>query len=165
MNKSQQVTPPWYKQFWPWFLIAVPIISLALGITMLMLAINTEDSLVVDDYYKQGKAINNKLEKIRNAKTLNIRTEITFLDNKVELRFLSEDLNQGAALTLEFYHATQSERDFSLNLTQQANGIYQAPLENALAGKWRIGLLPYHREWKVQQDFILPRSGPIIFEP
>ncbi len=49
---------PWYKQFWPWFLIAVPLITLVMGGVLLKLAISTEDSLVVDDYYKEGKAIN-----------------------------------------------------------------------------------------------------------
>ena len=165
MNNSQNVITPWYKQFWPWFLIAVPIISLALGITMLTLAINTENSLVVDDYYKQGKAINNKLEKVKAAKALNLKTEVTFLDDKVELRFLSEDPTKGAALTLEFYHPTQSKRDFTLNLTQQANGIYQASLDAPLTGKWRASLYPFHRQWKIQQDFTLPHNSPILFVP
>lgn len=156
---------PWYKQFWPWFLIVVPIVTLAVGVTVLTLALNGEDSLVIDDYYKQGKAINNKLEKIKAAKALNLSTEITFLDQRVELRFISQDPDKGAALTLEFYHSTQSQRDFVVNLTQRADGTYQAPLDKPLAGKWRISLHPFHNQWKIQQDVTLPQSGPVPFDP
>ena len=52
---------PWYKQFWPWFFILVPVITLMMGGLMLYLAINTQDSLVVDDYYKEGRTINASL--------------------------------------------------------------------------------------------------------
>jgi hypothetical protein len=132
---------------------------------MLTLALNSKDSLVIDDYYKQGKAINNKLEKIKTAKALNLRTEITFLDERIELRFLSQDPEQGAALTLEFYHSTQSERDFTINLTQRADGTYQAPIEQTLSGKWRLSLHPFHNGWKIQQDVALPQSAPVLFIP
>ena len=165
MNNSESNITPWYKQFWPWFLIVVPIITMAVGITVITLAVTGEDSLVIDDYYKQGKAINNKLEKIKVAKALNLLTEITFLKDKVELRFLSHDPNNGAALTLDFYHSTQSERDFVINLTQRADGTYQAPVEKSLSGKWRVSLHPFHNKWKIQQDITLPQSGPITFAP
>jgi hypothetical protein len=165
MNSSKSDITPWYKQFWPWFLIVVPIVTLGVGTTVITLAVTGEDSLVIDDYYKQGKAINNKLEKIKAAKALNLRTEISFLDEKIELRFLSQDPNNGAALTLDFYHSTQSDKDFVINLTQRADGTYQAPIEQSLSGKWRVSLHPYHNEWKIQQDIALPQSQPILFVP
>ena len=165
MKPTKSDTKPWYQQFWPWFLIIVPIFSLLLGGTMLTLALNSEDSLVIDDYYKQGKAINNKLEKIKAAKALGLETEISFFSDHLELIFLSENPERGAALTLEFYHSTQSQRDFSVNLTQRADGIYQSPLEEPVTGKWRISLHPFHNSWKIQQDITLPRSEPILFVP
>ena len=47
---------PWYKQFWPWFLIAIPTSSFIMAYFIVKFATNTQDSLVVDDYYKEGKA-------------------------------------------------------------------------------------------------------------
>ena len=46
--------PPWYRQFWPWALIAIPFLTVvASGIT-LWLAISHPDPLVVDKTgYKQ----------------------------------------------------------------------------------------------------------------
>ena len=43
-------TKPWYKYFWPWFLIAVPLSSFVMAYFLVNFAANTEDSLVVDDY-------------------------------------------------------------------------------------------------------------------
>jgi hypothetical protein len=69
---------PWYKQFWPWFLIIVPLTSMILSFTMLHLAFNGEDSLVQDDYYNQGRAINLDLHKIEQARLREIETQIQF---------------------------------------------------------------------------------------
>lgn len=49
---------PWYRYGWPWFLMSFPAMAVVLGFHLLYLAMNTNNSLVVDDYYKQGKGIN-----------------------------------------------------------------------------------------------------------
>ena len=65
----------WYKQFWPWFLIIVPLTSMVLSFTMMNLAFTGEDSMVIDDYYKEGRAINLKIQKLQQAQNLNISTK------------------------------------------------------------------------------------------
>ena len=54
---------PWYRQFWPWFLIALPATVVVAGLTTWWIAAHKADSLVVDDYYKEGLAINRQLRK------------------------------------------------------------------------------------------------------
>jgi hypothetical protein len=41
--------PPWYRQFWPWFIIAIPASAVIGGFVTLWLAITHPESLVVDD--------------------------------------------------------------------------------------------------------------------
>ena len=41
--------PPWYKQFWPWFIIALPASVVVASFFTLWLAISNPDQLVVDD--------------------------------------------------------------------------------------------------------------------
>ena len=93
-------TTPWYKQFWPWFLITIPVISMILSITMLNLALNTEDSLVIDDYYKEGRGINLELTKVQEAKVQGISTRITFNNKRVSLEF-----NTGAPQSAQALHS------------------------------------------------------------
>ena len=45
---------PWYRQFWPWFIIALPASAVIASFFTLWLAISNPDHLVVDeDEYQQ----------------------------------------------------------------------------------------------------------------
>lgn len=156
---------PWYKQFWPWFLITIPIISVILGITLLVLATSTKDSLVKDDYYKEGKAINKTFKLIQNARDLAIATSINVTDENITLRFLSGEPSDKAALTLDFFHATLSEKDTTLLLSRTPDGSYRVNLDEPLHGKWKVTLHPFHNEWKIQQTVELPSSNAILLQP
>lgn len=40
---------PWYRQFWPWFIIALPASAVVAGLLALWIAISNPDYLVIDD--------------------------------------------------------------------------------------------------------------------
>ena len=63
-------TPPWYRQFWPWFLIALPGSVVIASLVTVYIAFSGADSLVVDNYYRDGLAINQVLEQDRRAEAL-----------------------------------------------------------------------------------------------
>ncbi len=156
---------PWYKEFWPWFLIAVPVATLIMGGVLLNLAITTENSLVIDDYYKEGKAINARLDKEALAKRLNITTELSIQDGSIALTFHSGIPQEGNAVRLNFYHVTLEDRDVSVLLSRDASGIYRGFVEENLDGKWHISLTPFDNSWKIQNTVKLPYSGAIKFNP
>ena len=156
---------PWYKQFWPWFLIAIPTSSFIVGYIVIKLSIDTTDSLVVDDYYKEGKAINARLDKVYNAQRLNITTELKIDDGSVALKFHSGIPKEGSALKLSFFHTTIESKDTSILLSRDANGIYRGFVEASLTGKWQISLMPVDESWKIQKTLALPRTGWVPFNP
>ncbi|MDN4501472.1 FixH family protein [Alteromonadaceae bacterium BrNp21-10] len=158
------IVQPWYKQFWPWFLITVPIITVIMSGYLIVLAFNTEDSMVIDDYYKEGKAINLQLAKIKRAKALNIRGQLFIEEQALRLSLDSNPPLDGSALTLDFHHPTLERLDFSLLLTLNAKGEYTAPLETTLSGKWSLTLSPFDNDWKLQQAVSLPRQGAIVLD-
>jgi hypothetical protein len=155
----------WYKQFWPWFLIAIPFTSMILSLSMLRFAFTGEDSMVVDDYYKQGKGININLQKIEKARSLNLKTQLLVSENSVELNFTDGELASAAALNLHFYHVTQEDKDTSITLIKDANGTYRGLIETNLTGKWQVSLQPYDEKWKIQQTISFPQTRPITFIP
>jgi len=57
-NPSQE--PPWYRQFWPWFIIALPASAVVASFFTLWLAISNPDPLVVDD--GQYQRLNSELK-------------------------------------------------------------------------------------------------------
>lgn len=156
---------PWYKQFWPWFLIVIPLSSMILSFTMMNFAFNGKDSLVKDDYYKEGRSINLDIHKIQEAKVRQIEAKLVFTQDYVELELVSGKIEDGAALTLDFFHSTQDFKDFKTVLLKDASGRYKGAIEQELAGKWRISLHPHDELWKIQQVVSLPQSKPVLFKP
>ena len=54
MNPDSKNTPhdqvtPWYRQFWPWFIIALPASAVVASFFTLWLAISRPDYIVIDD--------------------------------------------------------------------------------------------------------------------
>ncbi|WP_068376157.1 FixH family protein [Paraglaciecola hydrolytica] len=156
---------PWYKQFWPWFLIVIPLSSMVLSFTMLHLAFDSEDSIVQDDYYNEGRSINLDLHKVEQARVRNIETYMKFSADSVQIEVVQGDVGDGSALILDFFHSTQNFKDFKVTLLKDANGIYRGNIEQAIDGKWRISLHPHDNSWKIQQVVYLPQSKALLFKP
>lgn len=55
--KTQVEIEPWYKQFWPWFIIALPASVVIASFFTLYLAVSNPDHLIVtDDEYLELKS-------------------------------------------------------------------------------------------------------------
>ena len=160
-----EIIKVWYKQFWPWFLIVVPITSMVLSFSMMGLAFNGEDSMVIDDYYKEGRGINLKIKKLEKARFLNISTKTQVFSDYVEVTFISGSPEGDGALTLDFLHSTQKFKDFSVILLRDANGLYRAPLDTDVSGKWHLSLHPFDENWKIQKTVYLPQESSFDFKP
>jgi len=52
--------PPWYRQFWPWFIIALPASVVIAGLYTFYLAVSQPVQLVVDD--DEYRRLNNELK-------------------------------------------------------------------------------------------------------
>ena len=60
-NVDEDPILPWYRQFWPWAIISIPATTVVACAIMITLAILSDDGLVSDDYYREGLAINKRL--------------------------------------------------------------------------------------------------------
>ncbi len=62
MDKSEHHEfTPWYRQFWPWFIVSIPATTVLACLVLITLAVISDDGLVSDDYYREGLAINKRL--------------------------------------------------------------------------------------------------------
>ena len=164
MNQVQERdTKPWYKQFWPWFVIAIPASSVIAGILLVIIAVNHPASMVKDDYYKDGLAINQILEKRQLAKDMGIQADVSLTDSRLQIVLKSEQPIDDS-LFLDFRHATLAERDFTLALKQMANGVYFVDLTDdegpfKTQGKWHVTLRPHSEQWELEEIWILPTKN------
>ncbi|GAA0782688.1 MULTISPECIES: FixH family protein [Pseudomonadati] len=141
---------PWYKQFWPWFLIVLPLCAVVASINLLFIALDNSDSLVAEDYYKEGKAINMDLRKINYAKQIGMQFQAKIDDNMVEITQHGGP-SYTAALNIEFYHRTIKESDLSFKVTADGAGIYRIPLDESIKGPWEIRIEGFDGQWRIQQ--------------
>lgn len=156
---------PWYKHPWVWFLISLKVAVITACFITGVIIYKNPTSMVVDDYYDEGRAINLRLDKVAYAIELNIAFKLQIQSEHLTLEYLSGDNNNGTALLVNFYHATQSSEDFELRLTRAADGIYRAQLPKVLEGHWRVDINPFDQSWEVRQNISLPNQYPIELRP
>ncbi|MFV0594395.1 FixH family protein [Shewanella sp.] len=141
---------PWYKQFWPWFLIILPLCAVVASFTTLKIALSNSDSLVAEDYYKEGKAINMDLSKVKYAKQLGMQWQLE--QNHHEVLFTQHGgPAYQAALKVEFYHPTIAEKDIKMTVTADANHVYRITLPDVLTGAWEVRLEGFDAKWRIHQ--------------
>ncbi|GIU02278.1 FixH family protein [Shewanella algidipiscicola] len=140
----------WYKQFWPWFLIILPLCAVIASVNLLMVAIDTQDSLVSEDYYKDGKAINMDLRKIKHAKQLGLQFEMLVNDDEIRIVQHGGEAYL-AALSISFFHPTLKQHDFSQVATADGNQVYRIKLAEPISGAWEVRLEGFDQTWRIQQ--------------
>ena len=129
---------PWYRQFWPWFLIALPGSVVIAGFTTLYIANIHSDDLVVDDYYKDGLAINRVLERGARAQALGIEAKLLFSEVaevwQIEVQIAGTEPD--SALSLSLSHPLEADRDFVVQLVHSEADVYRAYLPHPVAARW-----------------------------
>lgn len=142
MTQHLNSTSPWYKQFWAWFVIAILGFAVLIGIGLLMVATLNPDSLVRDNYYSEGKAINMYLDQDHNASRLGIVAGFSIDDvtGDISLQLGGELQPLPSSLKLDLISPTHASRDRSIVLRQIQGNTYTGQLENRIEGRRYIEL-------------------------
>jgi len=149
MHNLSEDSLPWYKQFWPWFLILLPLTVVIASVTTFIIAQNNKPSLVSGDYYKEGLAINSNKKLEENAAKLGLRASISTNSTTITIQLVNLT-EQPAQILLELRHATISQHDQSLSLNRIADGIYQSPFTLPKKGKWYISINDPSQTWNIK---------------
>jgi hypothetical protein len=157
LNDDSQ-PPPWYRQFWPWFLIAFPLTAVVGGIATIIIAVSTSDGLVVDDYYRRGLAINRELARDQVAEQLGLNAQIG-LDasaDRVEVRSMGLGALGSEPLNLRFLHPTRGNQDHNIRLIRIDTSLYTGKFSGAPPGHWHVLLEPENRRWRLVGRLSIP---------
>ena len=139
---SAQSTRAWHREPLVWMLWAVPGSAVVMGIAMLVVAIESYDGVVADDYYQRGLDVGQRLERDRRAADLQLRAAIEFdpHQRRASVSLTSAKDPSGAAPRLALSHATRSGKDKVLELREVAPGSYAGNLPELEAGRWYLSL-------------------------
>ena len=141
-------TLPWYRQFWPWFLILLPASVVVAGLSTLYIANRHADDLVVDEYYKNGLAINRQLEKKQRAEAQGVSATLKLNGSEVVVSLTGNETAHQLQLVLS--HPLESDRDFTTTLIRSAPGLYLGKLQQNVAPRWHWTLeRPGEEGWRL----------------
>lgn len=156
LNKSAL---PWFRQSWPWFLLSLPATAVIAGFITFWLAVESDDGLVADDYYKQGLALQQSIARDKEATRLGLAAQLRFDNGRVVLNLSSAGMAAPNAVFLSLIHPTRPEMDRAISLVGD-NGNYTASTD-ALDGRWQVLLEDESRAWRLTGTIDLPSETEV----
>lgn len=172
MAISNNQALPWYREPWPWILMAGPFVVVVAGFITLWLAIKTNDGMVDNDYYKRGLAINHTLYREKLASTLGLHGKLELnQDHTRAILKLSaaSDRSLPPVLQLHVIFPAKAGKDQMVRLQPVGRGLYQGYLSPPTPGKWQLILEDAAKSWRLNGDLLVPAAGtanqqlPVIF--
>lgn len=164
-NTQAGAVAPWYRQRWPWILIAVPAMSVVAGFLMLYLAMTTWDGLVVDDYYRQGRAIDLVVARSVRARDLGLKAELSMTGERISVRLeATDEASLPDEIIVSITHPTRGGHDQTLHLRGQG-GVYEGAVSSLAAGRWNIQLEDAMKSWRLNDEINVPTVSVVRMLP
>lgn len=158
---------PWYKHRWPWLLMLGPFIVVLAGIATAWIAFSAPDALVVDDYYKQGKAINQDLSRDRVAASMRLQGDLRYdaADGKLYGTLSSHGRPLAGNLLVSLVHSTQPQKDLKLTVRMDEQGRFSLPLPMLDMARWQVVIEGEQRDWRLSAVWLWPQQKTVEFMP
>jgi len=156
---------PWYREPWVWLLIALPASAVIGGMVTIYLAVVSSDGLVVDDYYKRGKAINLVLARDQAAAQYQLQAlvRIDSQNRQITVTLESPDHLHPKHVRLLLLHPTRAGQDQLVLLEHDGQGIYTGGAKPVAPANWHVQLETAN--WRLSGRVHLPQEEPFRLVP
>lgn len=146
---------PWYKHRWPWFLMIGPVAVMVAGAFTTYLAVSTPDALVVGDYYKQGKAINQDLRRDRVASALRLTLQVRYDTQAGKLVGRLESFGQPMTgpFRVLLAHPTLPSKDLALDARPDNTGRFSIDVPGLERTHWQVVVEGGQRDWRLARSW------------
>lgn len=154
---------PWYTHRWPWFLMIGPVAVILAGLYTGWLAFSQQDALVVDDYYKQGKAINQDLRRDQAAANLQLSLNLRYdpATGRLNGRLLGDAQAIAKPVRVRLIHSTRPERDISLDAQPDQSGVFSVALPMLEKARWQVQIENAQRDWRLHGTWMWPQEQTV----
>lgn len=156
---------PWYREPWPWIIMAGPAIVIVAGIATTVLAVTSFDGLVADDYYKQGLGINRVLARDEGAKALGVSAVVQFNETRTRVRVVLGEGARPASLRLALAHPTIAGEDQQVVLSAVAPGVFEGPMVAPRKSRFHVTLEDGDGRWRLAGDWLTAQAGLRLAAP
>ena len=171
-NDLQEPFTPWHSEPWVWFIISLLVVTFCWGGVRLYTVFTHKDSVVIDDYYKRGKSINQDMTRTRAARDQNIEATITIdeLIGEVQAEVTGDPEHWPQELMLSFLSPAFADQDVFIPLQRTFTGNYVGQLNDIVSGRYYLQLetkdkaIPeegYKTGWRLTMEAIIAPGQPI----
>ena len=156
---TETMTAPnkaWYQHKWLLFIIGVPATSVILSSVMVYHAVSGRDSLVSDNYYKDGLDINQTIGQDKLAQKLAVQALVSIdASGNATIDIESLAKTKEPFVTLKLVHPTLGDMDSSVKFFP-SEGPYIAQVPENLSGLWYLDLYAHDESWRIRKQTSLP---------
>jgi len=145
--------------------MAGPVTVIIAGFATAWLAVVSNDGLVADDYYKQGLAVNQRLQREQKALELKVSADLMRSGQQIRVLLSNGSLDPAAALELKILHPTRAGADQLIELQPEGSGVYRGVLTSGLQGRWYVMLEDPAGQWRLQGDWVADGEEPLRLAP
>ena len=153
-------TKPWYRQFWPWFIIALPAAAVVAGLTTLWISMQTTDSLILRSEDGIRKEADRRVTAQRLATELGLAA---LVDINRETSSVVAVVPAGklddvpATLEFELSHPAFADRDVAITLNKalpdaEGNLVWVGYLVNVPDGRY-YAVLRAGSDWRLTAEW------------
>lgn len=162
MQSGVSVTP-WYRQRWPWLLIAGPGIVVVASIITAWIAVTTSDGLVTEDYYKKGLAANQTIARSNQAEAFGLKAGLRVVEGRTEIRLSADSplFAPPAKLHVSISHPTRAGLDQNQVLAMDG-GRFVGQFQLPASGHWIVLLEDDLQTWRLMGNVVLPATEEIV---
>lgn len=161
-KNTQHQKKPWYKQFWPWFLIALPSAAVIASVSTVFFAFKHADVIVQDNYYKQGLAINTQVHDLQVAEDLGLTAKLLTNNSTltIQLQHTNNAFVEPEKLVLSLIHPLDDKQDIQITALNAGNLSYRATLPALKSSKWHIDLEGQNQQdsWRLKGHSYYPQQ-------
>jgi hypothetical protein len=116
------------------------IVFVVISITMTVIFMTQDVSLVSDNYYEKSLGYQEEIDKQSRTNSLDEQVKINFNGEVINISFPVEYVNKNIAGEIYFYRPSNSKLDFKLPLELNEEGNQLILVKNFEKGFWRIKL-------------------------
>jgi len=154
---------PWYTHRWPWFLMLGPALVVVAASYSGYIAFTRQDAMVVDDYYKQGNAINQDLRRDSVATNMGLAFAAHYdaASGRLAGNLFSFGHPLAGKMLIRLSHATQPEKDRLVEAQSDQNGQFEVSLPALDRARWEVSIENPVRSWRLAGTWKWPQEATI----
>jgi hypothetical protein len=154
---------PWYREPWPWLLMAGPAIVIVAAIYTAYLAVSSADGVVAEDYYKKGLAVGKTIASSENARKHGLGVALRTTADGFSLKLSANDAGfvPPPRLVITLSHPTRAGLDQTAVFEGKGNE-YVGKLRLPASGHWLVLIEDESKSWRLMGNVVLPASGETV---